>query len=503
MSITSLGLSIYLLLLSTCFLICGAQNLVADLKSQGIELVAPGDQGYNSASAAFNRRFVFKPAVVTFPTTPAQVSSIVKTAIKYKKHVAARGGGHSYVANGLGGQNGAVVIDMNRHFTRIQVNNQANTAKIDSGSRLGDIALTLNNHGRGFGHGTCPYVGIGGHSLFGGFAYASRLWGMVVDVIESIDLVLANGTITTASKNKNSELFWGMRGAGPSFGITTSMTIKTFAVPPSATVFQYTWDLNATSAASFLNAYQTFSLGQVPPQFGSELVLSKGSRQGRVSITLQGVWYDAANKFDAIIRPLVMKVSQKPRIQMVKAGKYIDSVAFFGESNNRLNTTNAPDTFDTFYVKSLLTPESQPMTTKSSQAFMQYLANQGFQSQSAWFIEVEEFGGPGSLVNAVPLDSTSFGNRGALFLMQFYVYESNPNNPFAQSGFSLADGMVNSVTSNNPSNWPYTAYPNYLDNRLQNWQQLYYGQHYPRLQRLKGSVDPGNVFQFPTSIEKP
>lgn len=97
---------------------------------------------------------------------------------------------------------------MNKHFTRIQVDNNANTALIESGNRLGDIALALNSYGRGIGHGTCPYVGIGGHSAFGGFGYASRLWGMVLDVIESVDVVLANGTIVTASKDENSELFW-------------------------------------------------------------------------------------------------------------------------------------------------------------------------------------------------------------------------------------------------------------------------------------------------------
>jgi hypothetical protein len=173
-----------------------------------------------------------------------------------------------------------------------------------------------------------------------------------------------------------------MRGAGPSFGITTSITVKTFPVPPSVTIFQYTWDLNTTIASSFLNAYQTFSLGQVPPQFGSELLLMKGSKQGRVSVTLQGVWYDSPNKFDAVIQPLLKQVGgQKPVNQIVKAGKYIDSVAFFGEMNNRLNTTGVPDEIDTFYVKSLLTPEKQPMTMKSCQSLMQYLANQGFNAQ--------------------------------------------------------------------------------------------------------------------------
>lgn len=97
---------------------------------------------------------------------------------------------------------------MNRHFTRVEVNTKSNTAMIESGSRLGDIALALNGQGQGTGHGTCPYVGIGGHSAFGGFGYASRLWGMTLDVILSMDVALANGTLVTASKAQNSELFW-------------------------------------------------------------------------------------------------------------------------------------------------------------------------------------------------------------------------------------------------------------------------------------------------------
>jgi FAD/FMN-containing dehydrogenase len=115
---------------------------------------------------------------------------------------------HSYIANGLGGADGLVVIDLNKHFTNIQSTPSSNRATIQSGSRLGDIALALNEQGQGLGHGTCPYVGIGGHASFGGFGFASRSWGIVLDVIEEMELVLSNGTITTASKSQNLELFW-------------------------------------------------------------------------------------------------------------------------------------------------------------------------------------------------------------------------------------------------------------------------------------------------------
>lgn len=87
----------------------------------------------------------------------------MKLGVNYNFQVVARSGGHSYIANGLGGKNGSFVVDMS-NFNTISVNTSSNVATIGSGNRLGDVALALNNKGRAMPHGTCPYVGIGGHS---------------------------------------------------------------------------------------------------------------------------------------------------------------------------------------------------------------------------------------------------------------------------------------------------------------------------------------------------
>lgn len=54
-------------------------------------------------------------------------------------------------------------MDM-RNFTDISVDSSSGNAIIGTGNRLGNIALALNDNGRALPHGTCPYVGIGGHS---------------------------------------------------------------------------------------------------------------------------------------------------------------------------------------------------------------------------------------------------------------------------------------------------------------------------------------------------
>lgn len=86
----------------------------------------------------------------------------------YALSVSARSGGHSYTAYGLGGKNGALVVDLAR-LTRISVDQSNGQADIGAGNRLGDVALALNKQGaRALPHGTCAYVGLGGHASFGG-----------------------------------------------------------------------------------------------------------------------------------------------------------------------------------------------------------------------------------------------------------------------------------------------------------------------------------------------
>jgi FAD/FMN-containing dehydrogenase len=90
----------------------------------------------------------------------------------------------------------------------ITVRASNNTAIIETGNRLGDIALALNAAGRAIPHGTYSYVGIGGLSGYGGFGFTSRAWGLTLDTIKSATVVLANGTIAMASSTVNTDLFW-------------------------------------------------------------------------------------------------------------------------------------------------------------------------------------------------------------------------------------------------------------------------------------------------------
>ena len=76
--------------------------------------------------------------------------------------------------------------------------------------------------------GTCECVSILGPGLGGGHGWLQGHHGLVADQFVSMNVVLANGTLTTI--NANSDLWWAMKGAGHNFGIVTSLTTKVFDI---------------------------------------------------------------------------------------------------------------------------------------------------------------------------------------------------------------------------------------------------------------------------------
>ena len=171
--------------------------------------------------------------------------------------------------------------------------------------------------------------------------------------------------------------FQGLRGSSSSFGIVTAIHAKTFAAPASSTAFQYNWDLSASAASSAINCFQTFVLSpSLPQELGAQLVLFAGTSKGRVSFLLTGGWYAPADQFAAVIAPFLATLPQ-PTSHKLTVGTYIDIVQSIG-GLDRLNTSGIPESPNTFYAKSLMTPEESPMSNASTTSFANYLANEGF-----------------------------------------------------------------------------------------------------------------------------
>lgn len=120
-----------------------------------------------------------------------------------------------------GGRDGVIVVDL-EGMNKVTLNKTSKLATVGGGARLGPIKLALWNQGKvSTPSGTCPSVGVGGHSLGGGWGFISRKWGIMADNIVEVEIVIANGTVITANAQKNSDLLFALKGAGAnSFGKT-------------------------------------------------------------------------------------------------------------------------------------------------------------------------------------------------------------------------------------------------------------------------------------------
>ena len=70
-----------------------------------------------------------------------------------------------------------------------------------------------------------------GPGLGGGFGRFQGYFGLVLDNIIDMNVVLADGSMVTVSESSNSDLYWGMRGAGQNFGVVTSFNYKIYDQP--------------------------------------------------------------------------------------------------------------------------------------------------------------------------------------------------------------------------------------------------------------------------------
>ncbi|KAJ3816735.1 glucooligosaccharide oxidase [Lentinula raphanica] len=477
-----------------------ASEIKEQLALEGIPALIHGDSGYIAASQAYNLRYTVEPIAIAYPTTSEQISTVVITGADQKLNVVARSGGHSYIANGLGGTNGSLVVDLSQ-MKNITVDLETGNAIIEPGNRLGDVALALNDAGRGLPHGRCTYVGIGGHSGFGGWGFASRMWGMTLDNIISATVVLANGSIVTASEDLNSDLYWAIRGSSASFGIVSSLEFHTHPVPSSATAFEFTWEMDIPTASAAFSAFQSWALNgsSIPPEFGGEIGFLKGQAYGQVEFAFLGNYFGPDDKFNETIAPFFGTLPT-PDYANVTQGTWIEALTAIAAGN--MNTSTQPDSNDTFYAKSLMAPESVPLTNDSMTALVTYLAEVGYNSSDFWHVEVELYGGSQSVINQIGLNDTAFAHRDTLFTFQPYASSPNLLPPYPDSGFDFVDGMVDSLTSHMPDDWQWGAYPNYIEDRLPDWQTRYYGSHYDHLRVLKAEFDPTDMFRFPTSIEE-
>ncbi|KAG2063990.1 FAD-binding domain-containing protein [Suillus decipiens] len=164
------------------------------------------------------------PACSFEPANVQDVGIALKLLAKDQTPFAIRGGGHS--ANPGFSSTPGVLIAM-RLFSQVVYDQNAQTATIGMGLIWDDVYSALGQYNVTVVGGRSSGVGVGGFVLGGGYSYLSNEYGMSVDNIVSLELVMPNGTVASITSSSNPDLFYGLRGGFNNFGIVTTVTLKT------------------------------------------------------------------------------------------------------------------------------------------------------------------------------------------------------------------------------------------------------------------------------------
>lgn len=108
----------------------------------------------------------------------------------------------------------------------VTIDPEAQTITAEGGTIWEDVDSAAAKHGLATVGGTVNHTGVGGLTLGGGYGYLTGKYGLTIDNLLSVEVVLASGEAVTASKDTNADLFWAIRGAGQNFGVVTNFTFQ-------------------------------------------------------------------------------------------------------------------------------------------------------------------------------------------------------------------------------------------------------------------------------------
>ncbi len=448
-------------------------------------LTLPEEPGYDGARLLFNRRFDDRrPAAVAAVSSEDDVVVCLAFARRHQLPVSVRSGGHSYLGASAGP---GLVIDLRRLD---DVRAGSGTAVVGAGAALIDVYAGLAAAGVSVPAGSCPAVGIGGLALGGGMGVVARRYGLTCDRLVSARVVLADGSVVTASATSEPDLFWALRGGGGSFGVVTSMELTTHPTQDLAT-FTLRWPFEA--AADVLSGWQS-TVASAPDELWTtcHLLATTGSTP---TASVSGVLVGTPSELEPLVAAITRAVGDAPSSRSLRGRSYLDTMLLEAGCSDRPvagchvagQSPGGTLERDAFVAGSTLYDSPMPATVVAD--VVAAVAARHEAGLGTGGVGLDSWGGA---VGRVPASATAFPHRTALLSAQWTAsWADSPDNGPQQANVESLAALRAAGGAG------IGAYANYADDTLPDPLPSYYGPNLAQLRRVKQRYDPGGLLDQP------
>lgn len=215
------------------------------------QVIQPTDNAYDSARAAWNLSVDQHPALIVIARHADDVAAAVRYAIVNDLEIAVQATGHGVARNA----DGSLLI-VTAQMNEVVIDPVTQSAWVEAGTKWGKVLETAQAVSLAPLLGSSPTVGAVSYTLGGGMGWLARKYGLSLDSVVRFEVVTASGERVSVSEDINSDLFWGMRGAGSAFAIVTGMEIKLY---PVTTVYGGTLIYAAEDAGEVLRFFREWT----------------------------------------------------------------------------------------------------------------------------------------------------------------------------------------------------------------------------------------------------
>ena len=434
------------------------------LSNENVTYYKKGDAEYENLRKGFNKRIEKFPLIIALCKNTAGVTEAVKYARQNNLPVAVKSGGHCM--EGFSCNDGGMVINLSQ-LNKIEWMD-ADHIKVGPGCTLSNIYDEIIPKGKILPGGSCAGVGIGGLTLGGGYGLLGRKFGLTCDSLQEITMVDGKGNIVNSANDAT--LLWACRGGGNgNFGVITEMKFKVHKAPASLQSYRFkSYKVDTTKAKATLQKWFEVT-ADLPTGCFSAFVLNRKT----IYILLTN-----ADKHNAAVQ------------------KVVGSLSALSERTTKTRPQPITTALKVFYGR------REPLYFKNASAglYKNFIDIAGCIEKAidtviatpGMIYQVNTLGG--NIQNAEFEKASSFPHRAFTYFSELQTYWDIPKQEarllekFQQVQNLFIDNGIK------------TQYRNYPDIKFKNWEEMYYGINYGKLQAVKNRYDPDNLVRHEQSI---